>query len=154
MKLNYLLIPLAVFAVGAWGSFITNGGLGWYSKIKLPSYTPAGSVIGTVWTVIFILTMISVLIVWNRHFDQKNFWLIIILFAINGGLNIFWSYLFFGLHLLGPAAFEAGLLGLSVIALVILIWPFSLAAAILLLPYAGWVSFAAYLTYTIWNLNR
>ncbi len=154
MKPNLLLIPILTFLTAAFGSWLTNRGMSWYQSINLPGWTPPGSVIGTVWTVIFILAMISVLIIWNRYFTEKNFWLIILFFIINALLNVGWSYLFFSLNLIGPAVFEAGLLGLSVLALIILIWPYSLTAAILLLPYFGWVCFATYLTYQVWLLNK
>lgn len=155
MKPNYLIIPLITILTASLGSWLTNKGLlTWYQTIKLPVWTPAGSVIGTIWTVIFILSTISALIVWNRHYLGKNFWLIIAFFLINTGLNVLWSFLFFEAHLIGPAIFEAGLLGLSVIILIILIWPLSIWTAILLLPYAFWVSFATYLTYSVWLLNR
>ncbi len=41
-------------------------------------------------------------------------------FILNGLLNIFWSYLFFNRHWLGAAVWEAGILDLSVIVLIIL----------------------------------
>jgi len=41
-----------------------------------------------------------------------------------------------------------------VIGLMILIWPVSRLAAGLLIPYAGWVAFATYLSYIIWSLNK
>lgn len=155
MKPNYLIIPLITIITASLGSWLTNRGLAtWYQTIKLPDWTPAGSVIGTVWTMIFVLSTISALIVWNRHYKGKNFWLIIVFFLINAGLNVLWSFLFFEAHLIGLAIFEAGLLGLSVIVLIILIWPLSVWAAILLLPYAFWVSFATYLTYNVWLLNK
>jgi len=154
MKPNYLVIPALTFLIASFGSWLTGQGMNWYKTINLPAWTPPGSIIGTVWTVIFILATISALIVWNRCYTEKNFWLIIFIFIINAFLNVGWSYLFFNLNLIGPAIIEAGVLGLSVLALIILIWPYSAAAAILLLPYMLWVFFATYLTYSIWLLNK
>jgi tryptophan-rich sensory protein len=127
--------------------------MGWYKTIKLPSWTPSGSVIGTVWTILFILAAISALIIWNQLAHDSRFWWIVVLFILNAVLNVGWSWLFFNQHFLGAAIFEAGLLGLSVVALVILIWPASALAAALLLPYAAWVAFATFLTYNVWSLN-
>jgi len=154
MKLNYVIIPLITLGVSWLGGRLTSGGMNWYQTIKLPAWTPPGSVIGFAWTTIFILSTISALIVWNRVSHQGRFWWIIIIFLINAGLNLGWSWLFFNQHLIGPAVWEAGLLGLSVVVLIILIWPFSRLAAWLLVPYGGWVIFATYLTYLIWALNR
>lgn len=154
MKPNFIIIPLITIGVASLGSWLTQKGMEWYQNLKLPSFTPAGSVIGTVWTVIFVLVTISALIVWNRLVTEKNFGIIIIIFLVNALLNIGWSYLFFNLNYIGPAVLEAGFLGLSVLALIILIWPYSAPAAILLLPYLGWVGFATYLTYSVWLLNK
>jgi benzodiazapine receptor len=153
MKLNYFIIPLIVFLVAFLGSLITSGGMDWYKTINLPVWTLPGSVIGMAWTIIFILSAISVLIVWNKFSRGKRFNLIITIFILNALLNVLWSYLFFDRHLLCWAAVEAAILGLSVVLLVILIRPFSRLAALLLYPYAIWVAFATYLTYTVWMLN-
>lgn len=153
MKLNYIIIPLMIILVAVVGSWLTSSGMDWYGTINLPEWTPAGSVIGAVWTTIFILATISALIVWSRANRNRRFRWIIAIFIINAFLNVFWSYLFFNQYLIGPAIWGAGLLGLSVLFLIILIRPISKWAALLLFPYAGWVAFATYLTYTVWLLN-
>jgi len=156
MKLNYIIIPLITLGVAGLGSWLTSSGMDWYEAINLPGWTPAGGVIGTAWTIIFILATISALLVWNKKdkgSDIRRRW-IVVLFLVNAFLNVFWSYLFFNQHLIGPAVWEAGLLGLSVLVLIILIWPLYRWAAILLMPYLGWVCFATYLTYAVWWLNR
>ncbi|MFH1766724.1 MAG: TspO/MBR family protein, partial [Patescibacteria group bacterium] len=142
-----------VILVSAIGGAITDGGMAWYDTIILPSFTPAGSVIGAVWTIIFALCIASAIIIWSIQPHDKSFRLIILLFLINAFLNVFWSALFFGWHLIGFAFVEAILLDLSVIALIILIWPKSRLSASLLIPYAFWVAFASFLTFTIWQLN-
>jgi benzodiazapine receptor len=155
MKLRYLTIPLITILVSAAGSSFTSSGIasGWYDSIAKPSWTPPGSVIGAVWTAIFILTAISAILVWNKAKRGPRFGWIIGIFIANAALNVFWSFLFFGQHLIGYAVWEAALLDLSVIALMILIWPVSRLASALLVPYAVWVAFAAYLTYVVYALN-
>ncbi|MFA5358433.1 MAG: TspO/MBR family protein [Patescibacteria group bacterium] len=153
MKPNYLIIPLFTIIVAWAGSAVTSNGMSWYKTINLPSWTPPGSVIGAVWTAIFLLATIAAILVWNGHHGSRV-WLIFSIFVINAILNIFWSYLFFGQHFLAAAIWEAGVLGLSVVALIVLIWPLTKAASILLMPYAGWVAFATYLTYKVWLLNK
>ncbi len=157
MKPNYIIIPLITILTSVTGSFFTSQGMDWYKTINLPAWTPEGSFIGGVWTTIFILTTISALIVWNKSSKtpfNKRLRRIIIIFIANAALNVFWSFLFFTSHLIGLAVLEAVLLDISVIILIILIWPISKLASILLLPYAGWVAFATYLTYVIWTLNK
>jgi tryptophan-rich sensory protein len=68
-------------------------------------------------------------------------------------LNAAWSYLFFTKHLVGFAVIDAVLIGITVGLIIILVWPYSKASALLLLPYLCWVSFASYLTYDFYTLN-
>lgn len=155
MKLNYFIIPLITILVAGGGSWLTNTGLTtWYNRLNLPVIAPAGSVIGTVWTIIFILSTVAALIVWNQRPLNPHFNWIAWLFVANALLNILWSYLFFYLHLTGWPIVEMVLLNLSTIALVALLWHNTLWAAILLFPYVIWVSFATYLAYLIWLLNK
>lgn len=154
MKTNYIIIPFITIMVAIVGSLLTNGGMIWYRTIHLPSWTPPGSLIGIVWTILFVLATISALMVYNQIGHDRRFWLTIVIFLLNGFLNFCWSLLFFTLHWLGTAIFEAALLGLSVLILIILIWPRLKSAAILLIPYFLWVSFATYLTSMVWLLNK
>lgn len=154
MKLSYILIPFITFFIASFGGRLTDGGMDWYKTINLPSWTPPGSFIGAMWTVIFILATISALTVWNSFPRDSRFWMIIYLFAGNAILNVFWSYLFFNQHLLGWATLEAGILAMSVLGLIFLIWPVSVSAASLLFLYAGWASFATYVSYSVWFLNK
>lgn len=154
IKMHFVFIPLAVFAVAILGNWLTRGGMDWYETISLPAFTPPGSIIGAVWTTIFVLTAISAIIFWGKASRGRRFSWTVVFFILNGLINIFWSFLFFNRHLLGAAVFEAGVLDLSVIALIILIWPVSRLASILLMPYVAWTTFATYLTYVVWSLNR
>lgn len=152
-KLNYIMIPAIVVFVSFAGSFFTSSGMDWYKTLNVPSFTPPGSVIGIVWTTIFILTAISAIIFYNRPERGSKFGLTISMFLVNAFLNVFWSFLFFGIHFMGVAVFEAAFLGLSVLALIFLLRPVSRVASFLLLPYFLWVIFATYLTYAVWSIN-
>lgn len=154
MKSNYLVIPLVTLAVAALGRLMTAGGLVWYSTLNLPSWTPPAETIGLVWTAIFVFSAISALIVWNTMEFDGGALLVIGLFLVNAGLNVFWSVLFFQWHYLGPAVIEAATLCLTVLILILAVRPISAVASALLVPYAVWTAFATYLTYAVWTLNR
>lgn len=154
MRLNHVIIPIVTILVAWSGSLLTSAGMSWYKSINIPVWSPPGSVIGAVWTTIFFLSTISALIVWNKSSHDRRFRWIIGIFILNAMLNVFWSYLFFSQHLIGSAIFEAAALGLTAYVLIVLIWPVSRGASLLLVPYAGWTTFATYLTYLIWTLNR
>ncbi|MEJ2347867.1 MAG: tryptophan-rich sensory protein [Patescibacteria group bacterium] len=154
MRLHYIIIPLITLLTATLGGNVTTKGMEWYKTINLPSWTPPGSLIGMVWTTIFILATISAIIFWNKSPRNNRFLITVLIFLINAVLNFGWSYLFFGLHKLNLAILESVLLGTSVFVLLFLIWPVSRLASILLLPYGLWVTFATYLTYVVSSLNK
>lgn len=55
--------------------------------------------------------------------------------------------------LFAPVLAEIALLWVLIVATVITFWRLQLLAAVLLLPYLVWVSFACALTYSTWKLN-
>jgi len=151
---HYVLAPLFYVAVAVAGRLFTAQGTGmWYQSILKPDYTPPGSFIGIVWTVIYILSAVSLIAFTNAARGKALFLPITALYIINGILNAAWSYLFFTAHSLGLAVVDAGLIGLTVFAIIVLVWPFSSLAALLLVPYLGWVSFATFLSYEIFKMN-
>jgi benzodiazapine receptor len=147
-----LVIPLFTLLVALIGSKLTLSGMNWYTTLKLPKWTPQGKVIGIIWTVIFILTAISALIVWNQYGNKASI-SIGLLFMLNGILNVLWSYVFFVRHNFNLAIFEMSALNITTVLLIYEIWPFSIMAALLLLPYFLWVSVATYLACSIKTMN-
>ena len=149
MKINYFIIPLITIAVAYFGGIVTSNGLEWYYGLNLPSIAPEGSFIGLMWAIIYILTTISTLIVWNKLKKDKDFKLIIGLFVANAFLNWLWSYLFFGIHFIITAFLEMIILNIVNLILILLLWKKNIKASLLLTPYFLWVCFATYLTYLI-----
>jgi len=164
-KANYFIIPLAVSFVAGIGSWLTTFGRNadmWYQTLNLPTWAPDGNVIGIAWTIIFTLTAISLVIIWNRlPHHTPRFKYIIQLFTANAVFNVAWSYLFFVRHNILAALIDAGLIFLSVVGIILVLHTKARAsktkhihtAAVLLYPYAGWTLFATYLTFIILRLN-
>ncbi len=69
-------------------------------------------------------------------------------------LNAIWSPLFFGMQnpLLG--LIDVSLIWLTIVWTIVAFWKVSKSAAWLLLPYLLWTTFAAYLNFAIFFLNR
>lgn len=154
MKWHYIFLPVVVFLTAWAGSALTTASLqDWYLQINKPVWTPPGLYIGLVWTVLFVLLAIAGILVWKKMSRGRGFTIFAVTFFVNLGLNALWSYLFFGAHMLPAAFFEALLLGVSVLVMIILSWKTVRAAAWMLVPYCAWVFFASYLTYTVWMMN-
>ena len=75
------------------------------------------------------------------------------MFGIQLFLNAIWSPVFFGLHSTGDALAIIVLLWAAIVLTIFVFAKVSKTAACLLIPYILWVSFAAYLNYSIWVLN-
>lgn len=150
--MHNIAIPFIAVLIAFAGSGMTRANLPWYKTIKKPSWTPPGSVIGIVWTIIYVLTSASALIVWNLYGDLASI-TVSMLFLANSALNVGWSYIFFVRHALGLAIIEMCLLNVTTIALMYIIWPLSTLAALLLLPYVLWVIFATYLAVRVKLMN-
>jgi tryptophan-rich sensory protein len=153
-RLHYILVPLFYLGVSAAGSAFTARGLDyWYPALNKPSYTPPGSLIGVIWTVIYILTALSLILLINADPEKPLLSRLVGLFVLNGLLNAAWSYIFFTRHMIGWAVIGASLIGLTVLLMMAAAWPVSRISSLLLLPYLGWVTFATYLNFDIFRMN-
>ena len=134
-------------------AFTATGEGSWYRTIEKPEWNPPGWVFGPVWTTLYILMGIAFYIIWKSSADKRIkrpamvFWLIQLLF------NLCWTLIFFYAHEIGYAFAEIVVLWLLILITIGLFARISKLAAWLLVPYISWVSFAALLTYTIWQLN-
>lgn len=154
-KIGYVIAILAVALVSFIGGSITDKGMIWYEELNLPSFTPPGYFIGIVWTIIFVLSAVSIILFLRHNKEKKElrFNSIIIFLILNALLNILWSFIFFGQGLILLSVIEMCALNVVNLILIILLWQENKLSSILLWPYFLWVSFATYLAYSIYLLN-
>jgi len=143
---------LAALAVAVMGSTITEIGP-WYNSLVQPRWAPPEAVYSMAWTAIYLFTAIAAVTAWRAMPDRQSAEFMIGLFALNGFLNILWSMLFFRLHRPDWAMIEVVALWVSIAVWIYVVWPRSMTAGLLLLPYLGWVTFAGYLNMMIVKLN-
>ena len=149
-----LIISLGLtLGLGLLGGLFTAPEIdGWYSLLQKPSFNPPNAIFAPVWTTLYLLMGISVFLVWKQpdSFQRKRaLWL----FAVQFVVNFCWSIIFFQLHAIGWALVEIIILWILILATIISFVKISKVAAILLVPYLAWVSFATALTAIIWKLN-
>jgi benzodiazapine receptor len=150
-----LLIAIAIpLVVGFTSGYFTITGVGsWYQTIQKPSWNPPNWIFGPVWTALYILIGIALFLVWKKT-DSPGNKNAIIFFAAQLVLNFFWSFIFFDQHQIGWAFVEILVLWLLILLTIFAFAKHSKTAALLLVPYISWVSFAAILNYTIWEMNK
>jgi translocator protein len=142
----------SVTTVAALGALATDIGP-WYASLAQPSWKPSDAAFGPIWTVVFSLTAAAGVIAWRHAPTDAVRRRMLVLFAANGVLNVLWSVLYFTLKRPDWALAEAGLLLLSVLALVLALRTVSRLASLLLLPYLAWVGIAAFLNLETVRLN-
>lgn len=148
-----VLIAAAVaISIGALGGTLTDTGP-WYQNLRKPSWQPPDWLFGPAWTLIFALATMSAVYAWRNAENRVQRDMVIVLFALNGTLNVLWSTLFFALRRPDWALIEVGFLWASILLPMIVFWRFAKPASLYLLPYLLWVSFASYLNLTIVRLN-
>lgn len=125
----------------------------WYFSLKKPGWKPPDWTFGVIWTTIFILGSIALYRGWTLAPDAASQWLLAGLFVVNGVLNIAWNILFFSWKRPDWALVETYFLIASVLTPIFYLMQIDTLAALLLIPYALWVSVACYLTYEIVQLN-
>ncbi len=143
-------------AAGAISGIATREGIEtWYRTIKKPSFTPPDAVFGPVWTLLYGLMGTALyFVVQTSPAGRGVARLAKVLFVLQLGLNMLWSFIFFGRRSPLGALIEIVLLWIAIVATVLAFWKVSRLASLLLLPYLLWVSFAAALNLQIWRLNR
>lgn len=137
---------------GVLGSLFTMPAIPtWYASLNKPSFAPPGSVIGTVWLILYTLMGISLYLVWTaKKKDEKK---AIGVFGFQLFLNALWSFLFFGLKSPLYGLICILMMWVAILATIVTFYKIDKKAAYLLVPYLAWISIATLLNYLIWVLN-
>jgi len=147
-----LVAAAAALFVAVLGALMTDLGP-WYLSLRQPPWKPPDWAFGPVWTTIFALAAAAGVIGWRRAPWRASRELLLLLFAMNGFLNVLWSLLYFRLHRPDWALIQVPFLWLSVLALIVVLARYARVAAWLLAPYLVWVTIAAVLNWQTVQLN-
>ena len=143
---------VATFAAGSVGAIASARAAPFYAQLSQPSWAPPAWLFGPVWSVLYVLMAVSAWLVWRER-GFKGAPTALWLFVIQLVANALWTWLFFVLHLGALSMAEIALLWLLIAATIFSFWPIHRIAALLLVPYLVWVSFASALTWSLWHLN-
>jgi tryptophan-rich sensory protein len=123
-----------------------------YTQLIRPDWAPPPALFGPVWTILYALMGVAAWLVW-RVGGYRAARVALTLFLVQLALNALWSWLFFGWHFGGLAFADIVILWALIIATLVAFWRLKPLAGVLLIPYLFWVSFAAALNYSVWQLN-
>lgn len=142
---------LIICFAAAWvGSLATPGQ--WYAELEKPPFNPPDWMFAVIWTILYLLMAVAAWMVWKRK-GFPGAAVPLTLFFIQLGLNVAWPWIFFSLQAPGWAFAEIILLWFSLLLTMSSFWIENPPAGALLVPYLGWISYAALINYTIWRMN-
>jgi tryptophan-rich sensory protein len=149
------LAILTVEIIGASGAIFTVQGLSeWYGTLQRPALAPPNWVFGPVWTFLFALIGVALWLVWRQaNSSPTAVRFAFSVFALHFVFNLGWSAVFFGMQEIGLGLAVILVLWALIVATMLVFNRVDRRAALLLVPYLLWVSFAAYLNYQFWVLN-
>lgn len=152
---QFVFAIIVSFIPGMIGIMFTPSGASdmWYNALSKSALTPDGWVFGVAWTILYALLGIALYLVMRSPRTCSGKGGAYLLFAAQMALNALWTYMFFGLHLIGGGV-------IVLVALIaVSIWmmrefrQFSHGASWLVWPYILWMLFALYLNGMIAYLN-
>ena len=124
----------------------------WFRALDKPSWQPPDAVFAPVWTTLYTLMAVAAWLVWRR-WGFAGARAALVVYLVQLALNTAWSWLFFGRHDITLALLDIVALLAAIVATIALFWRKHRVAALLLLPYLAWVSFATALTWTLDRMN-
>lgn len=151
---TYAFWILLAEAVGALSGWITREGTQIYNTtIERPPLSPPSIVFPIVWGLLFALMGIGAARIYLAPASAARSRSLLI-FLIQLLFNFFWSIIFFNFQAFGFAFIWLILLWLLILWMILSFRQVDKLAAWLQVPYLLWVTFAAYLNFGVWILNR
>ncbi len=145
-----IITNIIIVLVAVLGSVFVNLGMDWYATLVKPTEWVPSAVFGIVWTIIYVLTAIT-LFVWQKNSKVPT--LVYALFIINGILNVLWCLVFFTLNQLLIGAIIILLNLIFAFWLIVEVYKQNRFYALLLAIYPVWISIATTLNLATWILN-
>jgi tryptophan-rich sensory protein len=141
-------------AVGILSGILSRSGSEAFSEsVQQPPLSPPSFLFPIVWTILYTLMGIGAARV-SMAPDLANRQRGLNLFIVQLIINFFWSLFFFNAQAFGFAFLWLVLLWVLVFLMIRAFGKVDQTAAKLQIPYLVWLTFAAYLNFGVWLLNR
>lgn len=152
---NFIVSVAISLGVGILSALLTRGNMNIYEEVSTPPLSPPSFLFPVVWTVLYVLMGISAAMVYNTRTSplarRKE---ALTLYYVSLFFNFFWSIIFFNIRAFLFAFVWLLVLLTLIILTIVKYYKINKTAAYLQIPYAVWVTFAGYLNFGIWLLNK
>jgi tryptophan-rich sensory protein len=152
-RYGLITVPAIVIAGSAIGVLTGSSGRnGWYASLEKPSFMPPPLAFPIAWTILYALMGVAVALILAlpRSPRRRS---ALLLFFVQLVLNFAWSPIFFGAHDISLAQWLIFAMAAVAALAAGRFYRLRRAAGLLLLPYLGWLIFAATLNSAIAALN-
>ena len=155
-KIKPYVISIAIaLAVGGLAAWLTRDSMEIYSMINQPALAPPGWLFPVVWSVLYVLMGISAALVYtNENAGPAEKRRALKIYGLQLLVNFFWTLIFFNLRNWLFAFIWLVLLWILIIVMIVRFVRIKPIAGWLQIPYLLWVTFAGYLNFMIYLLNR
>lgn len=153
-KFIRLIISCAIpLLVGFLAQFF-SGGTDLYETISKPPLSPPPIVFPVVWTILYVLMGLAAFLIYEKGFVKDYVRDALKFYAVQLCVNFLWPIVFFRLEMFLAAFFVLVLLWILVGITTAKFYRIRHSAGIIMIPYWLWCSFALYLNFGVWFLNR
>lgn len=151
----YVISILIALAVGGLAAWLTRDSMDIYGQIEKPALAPPGILFPIVWSILYVLMGISAAMIYtNRTASSDEKKIALKTYAFQLIVNFFWTLIFFNLRSYLFAFFWLILLWVLILIMIVQFVRIKPLAGWLQIPYLLWVTFAGYLNFMIYLLNR
>ncbi len=127
--------------------------MAWYNSLSKPQWTPEPAFIGTMWTILYPVILVTFIYIFVQAFRAKIPRKVALPFILNLMANLAFTPIQFGLRNMPLASLDIILIWATIIWMMIAVWEHNRIVAIAQVPYFLWVSVATILQLTITWMN-
>ncbi|WP_397543862.1 tryptophan-rich sensory protein TspO [Roseovarius salis] len=139
---------LAICAVPAAAGLLFKPGA-WYRDLDKPGWTPPDKLFPVIWAVLYMLMSWAA----ARVAMQPGSAFALGLWSLQIAISTLWSAVFFGLHRIRAGAVIIALLWVAVLATTLAFLTHDTVAALMMVPYLAWGTFALALNISVMRRN-
>ena len=125
-----------------------------FATVEKPPLSPPAWIFPVAWTILYTLMGISSYLILTSEAEEEQKQNAIRIYAYQLIVNFLWPTFFFNFQWYGFAFFWLLFLWILVLIMILRFREISRVAAYMNIPYLIWLTFAAYLNWGIWRLNR